>query len=854
MKKAYMLILILATMLFFTNSLSAATPSDGSTKKTGNWLIYCYICGSDLESGSNNNSPAQATKDMEEMLNFTFEAIEEITAEESPYQYNYNSSGRGRDITPVKDNQKEIKLNEAVKKSVMKKFPAYIDKETSEKFPPNVKILIQTGGAMKWFVSDIPSNTISRYVFDNRGVHYQGSFADADMGDATTLADFLQYGKDTVEKDFQPNHRIFIFWNHGGLAGVCYDERDPVDNSFLNLNDINAAFAKVYKPSPNNPPFEIVGFDACIRATYENADNLYGFARYMVASEENESDHGWYYTDWIRQLGKYPSMSGKDLGQLICKSSFERLKKLEEQGDNTASPSEATFSVIELSPAKWLPVRIAYNNFGKNILNYTNENPYMYGALDKIATAADHYSVGPDNNGYTLDLMSFAEGTNNLLYSDFESALYDFSEDTKKSLSKNADDLIKAIDAAVVFNVAGENKSRSKGLAVHYPLNKNSEELTLYAAQRTAPDPIKELYRKVIPNLPPDLSVNGNQSRNTSARSSNTSNKKITFNEIFDLSDLAACEITLDEDENKVSVQLTKDQMRKIADIRCLLALGLNEYMDEDNPAYNLFKALNLDEEGGALLLGESNNVKSVWNKSKDICTVSENFEASWIMFNHNLVFAAILETRNDVVDSKGNIEKYGYTTYGIPLLINDKEGYLLRVVYHHDTKQYQIVGARESVKGVGRTNRGFTQLKPGDKITPMFLFLGYGTEKDQPGSDGVIYKISDGENIFVMKYVWDDSMSFRLENEQIIEKEPLKNGEYGYWFEYVNPQNKPAFSGNTVVFNISDGEIDSSEKIDSAEYNPQQLTFESEDKKAVVDMEKKEIEIKTKENTDANN
>ena len=41
----------------------------------------------------------------------------------------------------------------------------------------------------------------------------------------------------------------------------------------------------------------LIGFDACTRATYENANNIYGFAKYMVASEENESGYGWYYSD-----------------------------------------------------------------------------------------------------------------------------------------------------------------------------------------------------------------------------------------------------------------------------------------------------------------------------------------------------------------------------------------------------------------------------------------------------------------------------------------------------------------------------------------------------------------------------
>lgn len=841
MRRVFMLVMVFAIMLSFTSRLSAAPPSEDSPKKKDNWLIYWYICGSSLESGTEKNIPGQATKDMEELANFTFAAIEENSGN-TPIltdQAADNTSGRTRDIVP-KENKKSIteELDKAVAESKLKKFPAYIDPEISKDFPPNVKVLIQTGGAAKWFTADIPNNTIGRYIYDSNGMHYQGAFADTDMGSVETLANFLQYGKETIEKDFKPDHRMFIFWNHGGLAGVCYDERyvHPED-SFLDLNEINEAFARVYKPSPNNPPFEIIGFDACIRATYENANSIYGFAKYMVASEENESDYGWYYTDWIRQLGERPSISGKNLGQIICQSSFDYLK---EKNDPNAPVAEATFSVIELSPEKWLLVRNAYDNFSKNILSYTNKNPYMYGALDKIAFSADRYSQTQHSSGLTLDLKSFAENTQYILQNGFE---YEFSKATQKRLNKDAAALISAIDTAVVFNVSGENRLKSNGLAIHYPLNKNAEELSLYAAQKSAPKSMKELYLNMMPNLPEDFSLNKSDEPAASSRSTNTrgrDSRSRNLDEVFNLSDLTNLTINVDDVEDNVSVQLNKEQLKKLSDIRCLLTLSLEEDMEEGTPAAKLIEAMGL-EDGGALFLGESTNLKREWNN--ETYTVTDNFDASWPMLNQHLIFMTVLET--DTIDADGNIKKYGYTTYGIPLLINDEEGYMLKVVYHHADKKYQIVGARKEVKGVGRATRGFTQLKAGDKVTPIFLLAMHATENDIPGKNGVIAKVDTGENSMVFKYIRNDSLSFILEEEPIITNEPLQDGEYGYWFEFVNPRKKPTFS-SPALFEIYKGEVLFTEEIEDTSPSSQDITVETKDKKYTVDVKTHEIKEET--------
>ncbi|MBQ7703819.1 MAG: clostripain, partial [Selenomonadaceae bacterium] len=170
------------------------------------WMVYWYICGSDLESDG-----GAASYDIEEMLN--------------------------------------------------------------AKLPDNVRVLIQAGGANQWHNAVVKSGQTNLLLYDKDGLHELETQPDANMGAAETLSGFLQYGRD----NFPADHKVFIFWDHGGGSafGVCFDERT---NDSLSLNEIHDAFAAVYDNSPENPPFEIIGLDTCLMATYELANDLYGFS------------------------------------------------------------------------------------------------------------------------------------------------------------------------------------------------------------------------------------------------------------------------------------------------------------------------------------------------------------------------------------------------------------------------------------------------------------------------------------------------------------------------------------------------------------------------------------------------
>ena len=480
------------------------------------WLVYWYVCGSDLESDG-----GAASEDIQELL--------------------------------------------------------------GAKLPDNVKVLIQAGGANEWHNAVIKSGQTNMLLYDKDGLHELGAYEDANMGDPSTLAGFLQYGKD----NFQADHKVFIFWDHGGgsALGLCFDERtqDP-----LNLNEIYDAFAAVYDNSPENPPFEVVGFDTCLMATYELANDLYGFSRYMVASEELEPGNGWEYTGMMTALAENPAMSGAGLGQKICDSYYKGCEE-------TWSEDNITLSVIDLSKIPQL--RVAYENFGLEALKLSSQNPrQFFSNLGRHAQRAENYGGNTRESGY-YDMIDLA----------------DLAKKSQKLLPQTSAALIEAVDEAVVYKVNGEYRDQGSGISGFYPYDGGEEMLSVYSQIYSAPLPQKCLYYHLIYGFMP--------------REAEELLKGATIQQIpqpaqkqniFDIASLEDTKIKLDKNYNAF-VKLTSEQVDLLSSVHCVLA-----YVDVENDVI--------------LYLGSDSNVDADWEKG----TFKDNFDGTWLMLNGYPVFVEV--------------------------------------------------------------------------------------------------------------------------------------------------------------------------------------------------------------------
>ena len=466
-----------------------------------------------------------------------------------------------------------------------------IQEMLAAKLPDNVRVLIQAGGANEWKNAVMSAGYTNLFLYDKDGFHELAKNEDTNMGDPSTLAGFLQYGKD----NFPADHKVFIFWDHGGGSafGVCFDERT---NDSLSLNEIHDAFAAVYDNSTENPPFEIIGFDTCLMGTYELANDLYGFARYMVASEEVEPGNGWEYTGMLTALANNPAMSGAGLGQSICDSYYKGCEE-------TWSEDNVTLSVIDLS--KVPDLRKAYENFGIEALQLSSQNPKsFFSKFGRQAHRTENYGGNTRESGY-YDMID----------------LGDLANKSKKLMPKTSGDLIQAIDDAVVYKVNGEYRDKGSGISGFYPYDGGDQIFSIYSQIYSAPLPQKCLYYHLLYGQMPqegyDL-LNGAQAQQIL--------QPIAKKNIFDVADLEDTKIRIDKNYNAY-VKLTPEQCEILSSVRCVLA-----YVDVENDII--------------LYLGNDANIKADWDKG----IFTDNFDGTWLMLNGYPVYVEVKAIEEDYI------------------------------------------------------------------------------------------------------------------------------------------------------------------------------------------------------------
>lgn len=519
-----------------SNGISHAEAEFSNVYKSNDtWLVYWYVCGSDLES-----EKGAASADLAELM--------------------------------------QVKL------------------------PPNIKVLIETGGAKTWQTAGIKAQAVQRWLYDSEGLHLLQELPDADMGSRDTLTDFLRYGKDK----FSADHRVFIFWNHGGgsAVGVAYDERYC---HMLSLNDIRYAFASVEVPNVAQPPFELIGFDACLMGSIDMAHDLYGLARYMVASEEIEPGNGWDYEGWVSALVRNPAMGGAGLGKVICDTYMEDCRAY---GIDAA----ATLSVADLS--RFPQLRAAYEAVGAEALQRAADNPQrFFTSFSREAESAENYGGNTREQGYTnmVDLGSLVQHA-------------------KQILPKSADNLLARLDECVIYKVNGPYRRDSSGLSCYHSFNGDRENLRAYTAVDAAAQPFKCLYIYLLTGQMPSEATEyiGNSSAKPDSPQSSLGQ---SFS--FMVEKLEDFPVEVDREGNAV-VRL--DQTA--TEILSAVHFQLFYYSPKDDII---------------LYLGSDDNIDADWDNGE----FKDNFQGKWSMLDGHLVYVEITQAGD------------GYNFYSVPVLLN---------------------------------------------------------------------------------------------------------------------------------------------------------------------------------------
>ncbi len=314
--------------------------------------------------------------------------------------------------------------------------------------PDNVTVVIETGGASEWMNDFVDPSVNQRYVYQNSDIQLVDETEKSNMGDAKTFENFLKY----CETNYSADHKILLFWNHGGgsVEGVSFDENYDFDA--LTLPEIQSTLEKVYPEKAKE--FEVVGFDTCLMSTLDTANTFKEYASYMVASQELEPGNGWDYSAWLNVFDNENGTNGAHIGKVICDTYVEGCEIY-------MTEDEITLSVLDLSHTEELTN--AFHEMGKEMLNQAQHKPSMYSNFARSAAKAENYGGNTEVDGYSnmVDLGSLVSNAKDLL-------------------PETSDKILKALSEVVIYKVNGEYRQNSSGLSVYYSYNGDLNEITRF--------------------------------------------------------------------------------------------------------------------------------------------------------------------------------------------------------------------------------------------------------------------------------------------------------------------------------------------------------------------------------------
>ncbi len=312
---------------------------------------------------------------------------------------------------------------------------------------PNIKFVVQTGGANEWQKYGISSSKLQRYVISDGTIRLVDELSDANMGDKATFQSFILWGLDK----YAASKMGIIFWDHGGgsVSGVCFDEK--FDDS-LDLIEIDEALTGVHDKLSGK--FEFIGFDACLMSTIEVANMLVPHANYMVASEELEPGRGWNYTGFGEYLDSNPKCNGKELGIAIADAFYD------DCCDDWGTEKETTLAVTDLSKLDNLITKL---NTALGEMYEASADTSVLPVMVRNISNAKNFGGNNKTEGYTnmVDLGAILKSV--------------------ESYVPSSADAQKALKETIVYNKIGQNEKDATGLSTYYPLSVNySGELEMF--------------------------------------------------------------------------------------------------------------------------------------------------------------------------------------------------------------------------------------------------------------------------------------------------------------------------------------------------------------------------------------
>lgn len=594
--------------------------------------------------------------------------------------------------------------------------------------PDNVTVVVQAGGASEWDDSRLRANRINRFTIADYDFSDVDVCAWQNMGAQETLEDYLDWAVSTYPAD----RYMLVFWNHGGgsNSGVCFDETADYDG--LTIHEINDA---LYNFTEANPDFhlDVIGFDACLMATYETAAHMQYYADFMVASEELEPGLGWNYA-WLDALGENPALDAQGIGVAIADAYMEAC--LDENPDDYLS-----MSVLYLPAMEYLVSTMeTYAAYLSQALDA--------GQLSTFSRARQRMYAFGDFNDATSDMVDMM-------------ALID---STRTIAPQTADVLQTAYERVVRYNVGTRKFDYLTGMSVYFPSGSydgdgcqetipNMTEFTRgYAELRSGGNYV---FSAQVPQQVTSGSAGGAFTGNlmdavfSPASTFTASEAPLSADtSAVDLPDIAPTFTSMNDaffsgflvpDDSDADDWLDADFSDEV--YACSMTLSQDELNNLSMVEGLLYLDGSDDEDTFYIEMGAMQNAAIDWESGEII----SQFDGTWPMLDEQIVMMY-----DQLVNG-------GMRRSVIPVRCNDVEGYLLVMRRGFDS-DWTIVGFTQGYDDAGLPVRGSTPLTEGDVVTPIYNVL-------YADADGELQEMTmDGDPIVAGKDGFIDFGFYSLE------------------------------------------------------------------------------------------
>ena len=451
-------------------------------------------------------------------------------------------------------------------------------------------VLLQTGGTSSW-EHDIPGDKSMIFEIGSNDLIAVFEQPVKNMAEPETLTAFLSY----CYNNYSTDAYSLILWDHGGgpVYGYGYDE---IFEDAMSLEGLCQALEN--SPFGTDNKLEWVGFDACLMSSIEVAFAFYGYADYLVASQETEPGWGWDYSF----LGKItPTGTTEEIAVCIIDAYIDYCYMVFDEFPRALT--DATLSCLDL---EYIP-DVAE---GLDILYQQ-----AYDSLDARSFPA---AALVRNNTKEFGSMNTCGRPYDLVDLKHLNELISLNYGTQTEV------LDKALDDLIVYNKG--NVDNANGVSIYYPFNFEAE--------------LDSLMKMYI-----SIEFSGGYSDYIQKFS------RLQNGPQFESWDLSASK-AVQESGLSFSVQLTPEQVRTYAKANYYVLAQM------DNGAYyRMFVSWDVTlADDGRLIANYNGKTQRIRNKDNDeiyFCTVIERERTdSYIRYHIPVIATYINADRDPVSDS----------------------------------------------------------------------------------------------------------------------------------------------------------------------------------------------------------